>query len=340
MLDRRTLLTAGTCSLTAAALSPASRSAVLHRTGPAARAGAGDVARIRQMTGLFQQMDDRHGGGHARNVVAAYLTQEVAPLLRGTTGAARPDLFTAAAELAYLLGWMASDDLRTGLSQRYYIQAFRLAEEADDPVKCATVLRSLSVQAVELGRGRQGLELAEAAGSMLGTRAPLRTRAWVTGMRAEAVAAADQDHGRARRLLAEAESHLERADSRPRDEWTGDYQRSSYEHQIGLTLGELGNWSRAEKHFQASMDTRDPAERRSLTLVGVRLAHAQLRQRRPEQAARTLLDLRENLVGVSSGRIRNHLKDIHASWRPYRTEEKVGEADELLLDILQPAKNR
>ncbi|WP_231331999.1 hypothetical protein [Actinomadura graeca] len=54
----------------------------------------------------------------------------MAPLLRGTSGAARPALFVAAAELSYLAGYMAADALRTGLAQRYYIQAGRLADEA------------------------------------------------------------------------------------------------------------------------------------------------------------------------------------------------------------------
>ena len=102
------------------------------RSGPARSAGPSDVARIRRMGDCFQEMDDLYGGGHARTTVAAYLVQEVAPLLRGTTGRARPDLFTAAAEMAYL-DWMSADDMRPGLAQRYYIQAIRLADEAGAP---------------------------------------------------------------------------------------------------------------------------------------------------------------------------------------------------------------
>lgn len=128
MLDRRTALAAGLYSLAAAL--PAIPQQMATRTGPARRAGPSDVARIRRMGDQFQEMDDLYGGSHGRTTVAAYLVHEVAPLLRGTTGSARPGLFTAAAEITYLLAWMTADDRRPGLAQRYYIQAARPAGPA------------------------------------------------------------------------------------------------------------------------------------------------------------------------------------------------------------------
>jgi hypothetical protein len=224
------------------------------------------------MSSTFQKMDDMYGGGHGRGIVAAYITQEVAPLLHGTTGKARPALFTAAAEMTYLLGWMAADDLNAGLAQRYYIQAARLAHEAGNPLMRSTVLRSLAVQAIELGHSTQGLALAEAAADGIRRGCPPRKRAWITGMHAEALAATGYDHTRARHLLSKAETDLERADSAPTHELTGNYRRESYQHQVGLTLDQMGDYRGAEEHYAISVVSRHPNERRTRALIGAELA--------------------------------------------------------------------
>jgi hypothetical protein len=335
MLDRRTALTAGIYAISAAL--PARPHPTIVRHGPARRAGASDITRIRAMGDLFQEMDDQYGGGHARSLVAAYLTQHVAPLLCGTTGRARPGLFIAAAELAYLLGWMAADDLRTGLAQRYYIQAVRLAEEADDRTMRSTALRSLSVQAIELGHAKEGLALAEAAAEGLRRGASARKRAWITGMRAEALAATGYGSHQARDLLRKAEADLEHADSPPEGEWTGNYRRESFEHQVGLTLAQMGDHKAAEEHFAASVASRRLVERRTKALIGARLAEAQLQQLHPEAAAHTVLGLAADLDGVSSERIRQTLIGIRRAWQPYRPDPFVDQADRFLAETIRSA---
>jgi hypothetical protein len=336
MLNRRTAMTAGLYSLAAATL-PARPHLTTSRAGPARQAGPSDVARIRRTGEVFNEIDDLYGGGHARAAVAAYLTQEVTPLLRGTTGKARPELFLAAAEATYLVGWMAADDMKTGLAQRYYVQAVRLAEEADDPLMRSTVLRSLSVQAIELGHAQEGLALAEAAADGLRSGCPARKRAWITGMCAEALAATGSDLWRSRGLLRKAEAELERADSLPEHEWTGNYRRESFEHQVGLTLTQAGDLKGAEEHFAASVGSRRTIERRTRALIGARLAHVQLRRRRPDQAARTLLDLSGDLGAVSSQRLRRVLTDIRSGWQPFRADPAVSKADHLVAGMLQMA---
>lgn len=330
MLDRRTALTAGLYSLAAAAI-PERLQPITSRTGPAISAGTSDVDRIRRMTSTFEEMDDEYGGGHGRAIVAAYLTRAVAPLLRGTTGRARPALFTAAAEMTYLLGWMAADDLKAGLAQRYYVQAARLAHEAGNPLMRSTVLRSLSVQAIELGHNTNGLALAEAASDGIRSGCPLRKRAWITGMCAEALAATGYDNTGARRLLHKAEADLERADSLPANEWTGNYRRESYEHQVGLTLAQMRDYEGANEHYAISVASRRPNERRTRALIGAELAHVQIRQRHPDHAARTLLNLRDDLTAVSSGRLARALRGIRDAWKPYRYDTTVSQAEELLI---------
>lgn len=339
MLDRRTAITAGVYSLAVAAI-PAQLTPIATRSGPALSAGPTDVTRIRHMGRVFSDLDDLHGGGHARSAIAAYLAQDVAPLLRGTTGRTRPDLFIAAAEIAYLAGWMAADDGHAGLAQRYYVEALRLADEAGDPLMRATVLRSMAVQALELGHARAGLALADAATSALPDGTPLRTRAWIIGLSAEATAAAGGDPRRARRLLHQAETSLDRADSQPQSQWTGNYRRPGFDHQVGLTLQQLGDLPGAEKHLTASIAARAPGERRARALIGSRLADIQLRRQRPEAAAHTVLALSDDLTAVSSARVHDTLTGIRTRWHHHRSDPTVAAADQTLIELLQPRTSR
>jgi len=332
MLRRRTLL----YSLAATTI-PASLAAPPSRPGPARRAGTSDVKRIRTMTSSFGDADDLYGGGHARTAAAAYLAQEVTPLLHGTTGAARPAVFTAAGELAYLVGWMAADAGQSGLAQRYYIQAIRLADEAGNPLLRSSALRSLAVQAVELGHGNRALDLAEAAQDGLRGGAPARTRAWVTGMCAEAIAAAHTDKARAFRLLSQAEANLEHADS-PSHMWTsGNYRRESFEHQVGLTLVQLGDHAGAEEHFALSIASRRLVERRTKALIVARLALAQIHRHAPDAAAYTLLEATDSMNGISSARLRTTLASIRDALHLSRTskEARIQEADQFLARLLR-----
>ncbi len=308
MLDRRSALVSGLYSLAALTV-PATEERILSRSGSARRGGPGDVARIRETTLRFCDIDDLYGGGHARSAVVAYLVNDVAPLLRGTTGRARPDLFRAASQLTYLAGWMAVDGGANGLGQKYYIQAMRLADEAGDPLMRATVLRSLTVQAIELDHLAQALDLAEAAIASLRAGCPIRTRAWITGIHAEALAAVDNGWD-ARQALRRAERDLERADSRPDGDWTGNYRRESLDHQAGMILTRLGDLGHAETHLSASAGSRRTIERRSRALIGARLASVQHRRGRRDAALQTLTQIADDVVGVASARVRRELRAL------------------------------
>lgn len=323
MLNRRTLLTAG--AFTVAGLTPA-RNAASPRER---RGGAGDVQRLRDTTKMMADLDDQYGGGHARAAVAAYLTRDVAPLLRGTSGRARQDLFCAAAELTYLAAYMAMDAGAHDLATRYYISTIRLASEAGDMVLRATGLRSMAVQAVELGHHSEAFDLAEAAASSLGGRGPDRTQAWVYGMQAEAAACVGSRWD-ALSLLSRTEAQLDRADSLPEGDWTGNYRRESFEHQTGLTLTQLGDHATAARHYTASMSTRRPIERRTRALIGLRAARAHLLAGDIDQAAATVLDLGADVRSISSARVRNQARRLRTGWQPYRTNAHVAAADRVI----------
>ena len=124
---------------------------------PRRRVSSSQVDAIRQVFGVFQQLDVTRGGGHARQQLTAYFTSTVGPLLRladASTESGRA-LYEAGAEQLYLIGWMAFDDGEHALAQRYLIQSLRLAQEARSPELGAHVLAGLSDQATLTGHPDQ-----------------------------------------------------------------------------------------------------------------------------------------------------------------------------------------
>jgi transcriptional regulator with XRE-family HTH domain len=134
------------------------------------RIGVADVDRFRTTMELFRQLDDRFGGGHAREALVQYLSADAERMLHGryTENVGR-DLFSATAEATLLAAWMSYDSAPgSSLAQRYFIQALALAQAGDDRLLGASVLDAMSHQATYTGRFREAANLAKAA--MTGAR--------------------------------------------------------------------------------------------------------------------------------------------------------------------------
>lgn len=120
------------------------------------------IAGIREMFALFQEMDVMRGGGHARTALVEYIKSYVMPLVKRDHGSEeiQRGLYEVAAEQIYLVGWMAYDDGQHGLAQRYLIQSLRLAQASGNSILGAHVLAGMSDQANLLGHHREALMLA------------------------------------------------------------------------------------------------------------------------------------------------------------------------------------
>jgi transcriptional regulator with XRE-family HTH domain len=129
------------------------------------RVGMGDVERFRATVEMFQQLDDRFGGGHARDALIRYLQEDAVRLLCGrypdTVGSA---LLSAVAEATMLAAWMTYDSTpHSPQAQRYFIQALGLAQAGGDRLLGAGILDAMSHQATYTGRFREAANLAQAA---------------------------------------------------------------------------------------------------------------------------------------------------------------------------------
>lgn len=102
----------------------------------------------------------------------------------------RADLYSAAAEHAYLAAWMSWDDALPGMAQRYFTQALRLAQEAGDPLLGAHILTGTAHLTLSQGQPTEALQLLRAAqaGAGKGQASPaILARLFVLQARALAV---------------------------------------------------------------------------------------------------------------------------------------------------------
>ena len=129
--------------------------------------GMTDVERFRITVDMFGQLDNRYGGGHARQALIQYLSTDAERLLRGRyTELVARALFSAVAEATLLAAWMTYDSAPSaGLAQRYFIQALALAQAGDDRLLGASILDAMSHQATYIGRFAEAANLARAARS-------------------------------------------------------------------------------------------------------------------------------------------------------------------------------
>ena len=299
---------------------------VAHEGG--GRVGAGDVAAVQATTRAMVELDHRFGSGHMRPVVVHFLNTVVAGLLRGTyREATGRQLFAAAARLTELAGYMAVDTGQPALAQRYYIQALRLSQAADDRAYGGYVLAAgMSHLAASLGNPREIAQLARAA--LEGTRGRLTPRMEALFHAAEARGHAQLADARScERSVAQAEAALERAEARPDagddPEWIAHFDRAYLADELAHCHRDLGRPQAALRHAEEAL-AGHPESRVRRRAIGLLLAaSARAEQREVEHAVHTGTQALDLLGGLRSDRGREYLADFRRRLEPYRAEPAV-----------------
>ena len=276
--------------------------------------GKGEVEAVRHMTATFSQADERFGGGHARLAIVAYLTADVAGYLRGSfsNDEDRSAMFSAAAELTYLAGWKAFDSAQHGVAQRYYVNALRLANEADDRALGGFILRAMAHQAVDLGHGQACLRLAESALEWSRENATHGASALFTVVKARGYAAQRDEH-RTTAALRTAEQLLSRVDWHAEPIWIHrmGFGEPSLANQTAQALRDLGDLEEAERQFRRSTATRDgAAHRRIHALTLANLADVQYTRGQLPEACKTWSKSLDAMTGLQSARARQAVLNL------------------------------
>jgi transcriptional regulator with XRE-family HTH domain len=287
--------------------------------------GTPHIAAVRQMTAAMRAIDNEFGGGYARASVVRYLHHEVTPLLRDGRYDARlgADLFSAAAEMTQLAGWMTYDSGYHGLAQEYLVHALRLAMAAGDRSLGAEILAAMSHQSTYLRQPAQGVDLARAA-------AHTATRAGVSALVAEAYLLEAHAHataGSARActvMLGRAEHTLDRADRSADPAFLGYFGPAYLSAKFGHCFHELGRPRQAERFARASLDMDESYVRgKAFNLALLAAAHAG--QGDVEQACTVGADVLDLAVELRSARAVGYINGLRRQLRPYGSAPAVAE---------------
>ncbi|MCP9206856.1 tetratricopeptide repeat protein [Streptomyces cucumeris] len=282
--------------------------------GRVQRAGMADVDMVTAMTERISEADDQFGGRHARPMAAAFLVNTVVPYLKADAPeAVRKAMMSAASDLCYLTGWMAVDEGLHGLAQRYYVKALELAGASEDHLTYCTTLRGMSVQAVDLGHGREAMRLADAAASASPKAGP-RMRAFLAGQQAHAAAQIGERETALLRLR-EAESAMDKAESR--EKAFGSYDPASMNYHISQVRFELGDIHGSIAAMQQSDALRYSVYRRTGVRHRAMLAERQMQVGHLEAACATWHQALDDYPLVQSGRADERMRVMAGLLRPH-----------------------
>ncbi|MFJ9925146.1 MULTISPECIES: regulator [Streptomyces] len=291
---------------------------------PGHRVGGGDIAALRSVGELFRALDDRFGGGHARQALVRYLEHECEPMLRGSydeqTGRR---LFAAAADLTRLAGWTSYDIAAHGLAQRYFVQALRLAQAAGDRPYGSFVLVTMSRQAVYLGHGREAVQLARVAQQGIGTGGPPAVQSLLHAAEARAHAVLGEVRA-CTAALVRAERALEAA--RPGDDvpyWARFFDEAQLADELGHCHRDLQQYRAAAQHAERSLQLRSPAYARSRLFCRVVLATARLGLGELDQACALAAEAAAQAADMRSARAIEYIRDFERRLEPHKDAAPV-----------------
>jgi hypothetical protein len=276
------------------------------------RVGMGDVERFRATVGLFSQLDERFGGGHARQSLIQYLSTDGERLLRGRyPEAVSTPLFAAVAEATLLAAWMSYDSTpRSPHAQRYFIQALGLANAAGDRLLGASTLDAMSHQATYVGRFTEAANLTRAART--GTRgvSTATLTAHFHTMEARALARLG-DAKACDQALALAVSEFERRNPDDDPSWFQFFDEAELSTEFGHCLRDLSRAGDAMHYATRSAGAAgDGTFARSDFLAMILLADAYLAAGEPEQACGTALIALTAGEQIRSGRCVDYLREF------------------------------
>jgi hypothetical protein len=296
---------------------------VVGESGPK-KVGMRQVAGIREMFALFQEMDVMRGGGHARTALVEYMNSYVLPL---TQTKHAPDvqqaIYEAAAEQAYLVGWMAYDDGQHGLAQRYLIQSLRLADASGNRVLGAHVLAGMSDQANLLGYPREALMLARAGRQPITAQDSAACLADLYVLESRALAAL-KDQRAAALAVAKAEQTFQHVVPENEPEWARFIDVPYIFGEVSHTFRDLGQAGQVQRFAsESAAAARQQGRARRGALSHAALAVSALHQKDIEAAAAIGTHVVDLAGTVNSARCIEAVRDLQLRLRPHSDVREV-----------------
>jgi transcriptional regulator with XRE-family HTH domain len=218
--------------------------------------GMVDVERFRATVDVFAKLDDKYGGGHARQALIQYLRTDADRMLSGRyTDAVGRELFAAMGEATLLAAWMSYDTApASALAQGYFVQALALAQAGNDRLLGASVLDAMSHQATFMERFTEAASLARAARAGTSGIATPTLTAHFHAMEARALARLG-DAKACGHALSESMREFEQANPENDPKWIQYFNESELSAEFGHCMRDLGRACDAIQHAGNSLAT-------------------------------------------------------------------------------------
>ncbi|PSJ29546.1 transcriptional regulator [Streptosporangium nondiastaticum] len=230
-------------------------------------------------------------------------------------------LYTLAAEVCCLLGWMSYDAGLQAAAQKNYTTSLRAAKTANDDMLGAHTLCFMATQASNHQEQRAAVGLMESASSVSG-RVPPAMQSSLAAHETTVLCKAGE-HKRAAQALNRAFSALERAsDDRPAYlRWFGESQLRSTEGRFLLATGQAGRATDALEKSVTHAAPRDQAVRcGTLALAYQRAGDLDGALDATERAIKALS------TGIHTQRGVQRLQEVSKALAGHRSEPRVKEA--------------
>jgi hypothetical protein len=299
------------------------------------RIGRSEVEVMWSMCRAFADADHHLGGGYARSTLIAFMDQRVSPMLEGAydTETGR-QLFTAAARLCDLGGFMCFDSSRQGLGQRYYIQALRLAKASGDRALGAHILGDMSLQAYDLGRPNEALVLAEAGHRTARDCGSPSTAARCSALQARAHGLAGDQAATAKAMKA-AEVELNKADLDDEPFWIRFFTEEQLAAEFMYTAHDLGQAAEVQLHAPTVLQSSAGMQRRQVLAASTLAASYLPTKRNPsnarvdvDMACQVLTDALPSAAGLTSARGLTAINAVRRKLVPFRSTPAVQRVEE------------
>jgi tetratricopeptide (TPR) repeat protein len=334
MIDRRGFLVLSGGVLTGLAdqwlsVSPDKIDAAL---GGRARVDSDVVGWIEERIPMLRRMDDQLGGTQLRQVVDAELRLVNGLLADGaynTVVGSR--LYSAAADLGQLAGWVSFDAGLHGAAQRYYVAALHASQAAGNPALGANVLAAMSYQAVTAGEAPAAIALSESACEGAKQVASPRVTAMLAARQARAYALAGNRQA-CSSALGRAQAAMSNAgDVASEPGWIYYFDGAELAAQAGACRLMLGQYEAAKKELDHALRIQEPTYTRDRTIYHLRLASTQLKLGDLEHACQLGTDacVLAN-GGGGSQRVAEEMRIFRSQLQAWRRDPLVQDLDDAL----------
>jgi tetratricopeptide (TPR) repeat protein len=257
-------------------------------------------------------VDDTYGGRQLASVAERYAALIAETMGRCSYGPnVEKALYRVRGELHACAGWFAFDSSDHPRAERNFAEGLRDALLAADGMLQARIWSYMARQSWELGRATETVTIARAALNVTRTGRDPRLSALLHGRMALGYAAAGEG-ARCGRSLAQADTHLDRADDTPAA-WLAFVGPGELLGSAAMAHMLLGRPDHAVRHEEHGLSLLAPQFRRNRFAKLVHLSECHLAARRPDQAVHVAEQALDLYPSVDCPRWAHHLRRFRDS---------------------------